>query len=276
MGLLFGPAGVPNSSPKPDSVSGIRRVKELGLELNELSFTHGVRMKEEAAAAVKEAAAGCGVRLSVHAPYYINLNSPEKEKVEASKQRLWAALKVGDACGAEYACFHPAYLQGVPAKKVGENVAAAVGELLDKAKGEGLTIKPGPEVTGRVSQWGSLEEILELYLNLGKRVVPVVDFSHVHARGNGGLKTGKDFENVFDVIASFDKALLGSLRMHVQGIAYSEKGEKRHLDLAESDFDYKAFFRVARGMGVSGTVICESPCREVDALKMKAFYASLG
>ena len=73
--ILFGTAGVPYSIQKKDSISGIERVKELGLKAMELEFVRGVHMSEKTAEAVGKTAEENDVRLSVHAPYFINLNS---------------------------------------------------------------------------------------------------------------------------------------------------------------------------------------------------------
>ena len=46
----------------------------------ELAFVRRVAMGEKTAAKVREMAEGLGVTLSVHSPYYINLNAAEAGK----------------------------------------------------------------------------------------------------------------------------------------------------------------------------------------------------
>jgi len=94
--MLFGTAGIPISSKKRDSVNGIKRVKELGLEAMELEFVRGVNMGKETAGLVKKAAEKEEIMLSVHAPYYINLNSKESEKVKASRKRIMDSANIGE------------------------------------------------------------------------------------------------------------------------------------------------------------------------------------
>ena len=71
--LKVGTAGIP-SSTKGSTLDGIRRVKELGLDAMEIEFVRGVYMKNEMASKAGELAKSLGVALTVHAPYYINLN----------------------------------------------------------------------------------------------------------------------------------------------------------------------------------------------------------
>ncbi len=75
-GLLFGPAGVPLSTPRPQSSEGgIERVAELGLSCMELEFVQGVRMTEKTALEVREAARKNRIVLTAHAPYFINFHA---------------------------------------------------------------------------------------------------------------------------------------------------------------------------------------------------------
>ena len=66
--LLFGTAGTPMSSSERSSISGIKRVRELGLESMELEFVRGVRMSEATAQEVGETAKQEDVMLTAHAP----------------------------------------------------------------------------------------------------------------------------------------------------------------------------------------------------------------
>src|SRR5659263_775457 len=72
-GLLFGTAGTPISSNGTGSLSGIKRVHELGLGCMELEFVRGVKMGEDTARKVSVLAKKLYIGLSVHAPYYICL-----------------------------------------------------------------------------------------------------------------------------------------------------------------------------------------------------------
>ena len=116
-GLLFGTGGTPRSSKTPSTVDGIKRIAELGLGCMEIEFVQGVRMGEAAARLVAEAAASEGVKLSAHAPYFINLNAREPEKVRASQDRLLQTARIASRCGAESVVFHAAYYLGDSVEK---------------------------------------------------------------------------------------------------------------------------------------------------------------
>ncbi len=269
--IIFGTAGVPISSKARDSVAGIERVKELGLGAMEVEFVRGVRMGEETARKVGKAAEENGIALSVHAPYFINLNSEEAEKREASRKRIWESLRIGEICGAEIVTFHPAYVGKSSREQCMQAVEEALGELLDKLEKEGMKIQLAPETTGKNSVFGSLEETLELCRRL-KGLLPMPDFAHLHARCNGCLREKKDFVKLIEKIPP---KYLGRLHMHASGINYSEKGERNHLEMEESDFNYKAMLEALKEKSVSGVIISESPNIEGDALRMKRYWAKL-
>jgi len=271
--MLFGTAGIPSSSKKRDSVSGIKRVRELGLDAMELEFVRGVNMGKETAEAVGKAAKENEVGLSVHAPYYINLNSKEKEKVKASRKRIMDSARVGETAGAEIVTFHPGFFQGQNKAKVLEKVIGEIGEMAEEIRGRGWSISLAPETTGKATQVGSLKETLEMCKKV-KGVVPMVDFAHLHARDNGRFGKKEHFLEALDEIPA--KYLKG-LRMHASGIRFGEKGERNHLNLEEegNSFNYKWLLKALKEKKVSGTIICESPSLEGDALLMKRYWEKL-
>lgn len=274
--ILFGTAGIPLSTKKPSTQTGIERVKELGLEAMELEFVHGVNLKKETAEEVKKTAERLEIKLSVHGPYYINLNSIEKQKQKASMQRVFDSAKVGGWCGARAITFHPAYIQGMPREAVAKTVQKNLEEILERMKQNGIQSAIKPETTGKPSAYGSLEELLALYTQLPE-VQPYVDFSHVHARENGRFKTKEDVKKAFEAIEKCDKDLLKDLNMHLSGIEFTPKGEKNHLVLQDkkNSFPYKWVLECLKEFNVQGTVICESPNIEEDALLMQKYFREL-
>lgn len=267
--LLFGTAGVPHSAKGRDSASGIERVGELGLGAMELEFVRGVNMGRETAKLVGKAGRKNAVALSVHAPYYINLNSEEKSKREASRKRIMDSARIGEVCGAEIVTFHPAYYGKSSGKSTMKAVEEALGDLLEGMRG--MKIRLAPETTGKGSQFGSLDETLELCRRL-KEIEPMVDWAHLHARGNGCLKNAGDFGAE---IRKIPGKFLKRLHMHVSGINYSAKGERNHLNMKESDFNYIAMLEALEKNDVKGIVISESPNLEQDALLMKEYYGKI-
>jgi deoxyribonuclease-4 len=58
----------------------------------------------------------------------------------------------------------------------------------------------------------------------------------------------------------------------VSGIAYGKKGERNHLNLTESDFQYTELLQALKDYDAQGMVICESPNLEDDALLLQETY----
>ena len=273
--LLFGTAGVPISSPSRDTASGIARVHELGLEAMEIEFVRGVRMGMAKAREVRGVAERRGIALSVHAPYYINLNSPDKDKLAASVQRILDSARVGYACGARDVVFHPGYYM----KSSRENAYARVKEQLKRIistlEEEGVEVILRPETTGKRSQLGSLEEVLRLSEEL-EHVLPCVDFAHLYARGRGGANSYEAFaEMLAKIEAALGSEALRTMHIHASGINYNKGGERAHLVLRESKFNYCAMLRALKDYRVEGVLICESPNLEEDALLLKREYGEI-
>lgn len=271
--LHFGTAGTPHSAGKPDSVTGVRRVRELGLDCMELEFVRGVRMGPDTQAKVGAAAREAGVELSAHGPYYINLNSDDPAKARASAERILQTARAGYGCGATTVTFHAAtYMGGSPAA-AHRAVKGHLGKIVRTLRDEGVDVWVRPEVTGKASQYGSLEELIKLSGEL-EGVLPCVDFSHLHSRSGGGYNTAEELRGAMDALEDgLGRAWLDEAHMHVQGVEYSDKGERRHLDLADSDYDHRALMKVLKEYGVKGLCICESPNLEEDALLLKRSYA---
>jgi 2-oxoacid:acceptor oxidoreductase gamma subunit (pyruvate/2-ketoisovalerate family) len=116
-GLLFGTAGVPLSASDDSTLSAIERIRALGLDCLEIEFVKGVKMGLDTAGKVRERAASLGVRLSVHAPYFINLNSEDAGKRLASQERILKSARVGAACGATSVVFHAAFYGADPGRQ---------------------------------------------------------------------------------------------------------------------------------------------------------------
>jgi deoxyribonuclease-4 len=273
--LLFGTAGMPKSSKKRSSISGIERVKELGLGCMELEFVRGVKMGEATAAEVFEKSQEEEISLSVHGPYYINLNSQEPEKIDASIERIYKSSRIGSICGARNIVFHPAYYHKENPEKVYEKVFALMKQLVSRINDEGIEVILRPETTGKGTQFGSLEENVRLGVEL-ENVLPCIDFAHLHARSNGAENSYEEFSATLELVENeLGREGLDDMHMHVSGIEYSEKGERNHLNLDDSDLQYTELMRALKDFKVKGLLICESPDNEEDAMLMKRTYEGL-
>jgi deoxyribonuclease IV len=273
--LLFGPAGTPHSSKSSSSVDGVKRIAELGLGCMELEFVQGVRMGAETAKLVQAAMQEAGVRLSVHAPYYINLSSKEIEKQQASIKRILDSARIGWLCGADSVVFHAAFYQDIDPKEVYQLVKSHMQDIVITLKKENNKTWIRPETTGKGSQFGTVDEIIQLSLELDQ-VLPCIDFSHLHARSNGKFNSYKEFAGVLDLLKkNLGSKALDTMHIHISGIKYGEKGEREHLNLKDSDFKYQELMKAFRDFKISGYVICESPNLEEDALLLQKTYEKL-
>ncbi|MBW2990722.1 TIM barrel protein [Candidatus Woesearchaeota archaeon] len=274
--LLFGPAGVPITAPNRDSVRAVSYVKKLGLECMELEFVRGVKMGEATAKAVKEQAHKHGIVLSAHGPYYINLNSLEKAKTEASIKRILDTARVAHLAGGYSITFHAAYYMDMPKEKVYQVVKTHLHSIIRTLRSEGIKLWVRPETTGKGTQFGDIDELIKLSTEL-EQVMPCVDFAHLHARSNGKINTYKEF---CEVLSKIEKALgregLNNMHIHMSGIEYGEKGERNHLELKESDMNYKDLMKALKDYKCKGVLISESPNIEKDAVLMKKTYEKLG
>ncbi|MFO7732869.1 MAG: TIM barrel protein [Candidatus Aminicenantes bacterium] len=270
-GLLFGTAGVPLSASEDSTLSAIERIHALGLDCLEIEFVKGVKMGLDTAGKVREKAASLGVRLSVHAPYFINLNSEDAGKRLASQERILKSARVGAACGATSVVFHAAFYGADPADRAYAAVKRELQTVMSILRSERLPITLRVETMGKRSQFGSLDEVLSLCREIDG-LQPCLDFSHLHAR-EGKVNSYEDFHRVLSKVArKLGPRALKNVHIHIAGIHYGDKGEIKHLDLEEADFRYDVWVEALRDLGVEGTVICESPNLEGDALMLKKLY----
>ncbi|MBI4285397.1 MAG: TIM barrel protein [Chloroflexi bacterium] len=272
--LLFGTGGIPNSARMPSTLSGIERVAELGLDCMELEFVQGVRMGEKSAMAVAKVASSRQIGLTAHAPYFINLNARESEKIKASQTRLLQTARIGVLCGATSIVFHSAFYMDDQPEAVYERVKKYLNEVMSQLKKENIRLWVRPEVMGRTSQFGDIEEVLRLCKEV-EGVAPGIDFAHWHARC-GACNTYPEFYAILGHVRDvLGRAALDSLHLHVSGIAYGKKGEIKHLNLKESDFSYTDLLKALAAYDAKGFVICESPSLEDDALLMQSTYRAI-
>ncbi len=271
--LLFGTAGVPLSTPAASTLAAIEHVKKLGLDCLEVEFVKGTRMGSDTAREIGQKAEAWGVVLSVHAPYYINLNSPEPGKRLASQERLISSARLARLLGAKTVVLHPGYYgQDTPEKTYG-SIKDGLRNVLSVLRAEKNPVVLRPETMGRQSQFGSLDETLMLCREV-EGLLPCLDFSHIHAREQAENSYRYFLKIVRKVEKKLGRRALEDLHVHVAGILYGHRGEIRHLDLRRSDFNYDSWVQVLNDVGGGGLVVCESPNLEKDALMLKRLYES--
>ena len=269
--LYFLTAGVPLRAGNKGYKRGFEIHDEMGLDGLELEFVHGVRISDQSREDVKAA----NKVITAHAPFYVNLNAREEEKVEASSQRIIETAMTTAELGGYSITYHAGFYLGQDAELVYGNIRKQTEIITNELNKAGNKIWIRPETTGKSTQWGDLDEIINLSKEF-ETVLPCVDFSHIHARYNGFWNTYDEFASIFEKIGNeLGQAALDNFHAHIAGIDYGAKGEKKHLNLEESDMNYKDLLKAFKEFGVKGVIVCESPNIEDDAKLMKDYYLSL-
>ena len=271
--LNFITAGMPIRTGKGSYPQAFDVLKEMNLDGMELEFVHGVRMSDDNRIFVKEMAKNFVI--TAHGPFYINLNSKEEEKIEASVQRIIDTAAVAAQAGAFSITYHAAFYMGGDKETVFEQVKTQTKRIIDILENEKIKVWVRPETTGKATQWGDIDEIINLSKEF-EQVLPCVDFSHLHARSAGEYNTYDDFSKVLEKMGNnIGQYALENFHGHLAGIEYTAKGEKQHLNLENSDMNYKDLIKVMKEFGVKGALVCESPNIEDDCKLLKNYYESL-
>lgn len=276
---LFGPAGNSDSffaqggKGLPDVPGYITR---MGLDVYEYQGGHGIRISEVSARAFGSAAKAAGIRLSVHAPYYISLASAQEEKRMNSVRYILESARAADFMGAERVVVHPGSCGKMPREEALALASDTLAHALAVLDAQGLShIHICPETMGKLGQLGTLEEVLRL-CSLDDRLIPCIDFGHINARTFGGLKTTADFADMLDRIGE----ILGAERLktfhaHFSKIAYTKGGEKCHLTFEDTAYgpEFEPLAEAISQRRCAPVIICESAGTQAeDAQTMKRIY----
>jgi len=272
--VRFGPAGNPLDFKGPTIEAPIY-VREEGLDAYEYQAVRGVRIKEDAAKELGKNAKENDVYVSLHGPYYINLASDKKETFRKSKERLLESMKAAMWMGAKKVVFHPGYYGEKSAEEALKMCIDALKEVVELAKAEGISgVLLAPETTGKLSQLGSLDEILTMCEEV-ELVCPTIDWAHIHAREQGIIKGRKEYETMLgEIERRLGTDVLKNLHCHFTKVEFTDKGEKTHRLLSEKEFGppFEPFAELIVEWDLKPVIISESPTLDRDALNMKKIY----
>ena len=271
----MGPAGIPTVSNERTTIGGIKCAAELKLNAFEVEFVRRVGMSNEIAKETGRVAKKLSILLSVHCPYFVNLCSQEQEKLDASKQRILDSVERAFHMGAEVAVFHPGFYGDLIPETAFNAIEGACRDMLNRMRGKEIKrVRLGLETTGKVSQFGTLDEIIEICKKL-KGCAPVVDFAHIYARQAGRI----DYSEVFEKLKPLK---LKHLHAHFTGMEWApakapwQGNERRHLELKVDKPPFEPLAREVLKRKVNITLISESPILEKDSLEMKRTFERLG
>lgn len=278
--IYFGPSGNPEDFYTEGYKSSEQMPKwlfDMGLNAYEYPCSRGVNIGELKANQIGSEAAKYGIRLSIHAPYYINFSSDLEENLKKSRKWLTDSMIAATWMGADRVVFHPGSATGMDRETALARVIEQVQLVLKEADDLGVGhVTICPELMGKVNQLGTLEEIIQI-CKTDDRLIPCIDFGHLHARDFGRLNSTEDFEIV--IVALLDQ--LGKERgrkfhCHFSRIEYTEKGgEKKHRTFEEKEFgpDFAHLVPIIVKYDLLPVFICESNgTMAKDALEMKNLY----
>ncbi len=276
--IRFGTVGSPQTTNASGTPAAIAHIRALGLDHLEIAWVQSVRVSDETCAEIKAAGEKHKVTLSIHAPYYINLNSQTSELMAKSDERLLAAARKGYLAGATEIIFHPGSYHSQPPEQVYERAKEKLLEITAILKKEKVKVNLRPETMGKGAMFGTLDEVVQLSKDV-PGVLPCIDWAHLHARtGDGSFNTYEEFAAALETV----KKVLGQkglekLHFHISGIAYTAKGEKAHLPLNEADIRYRELLQAFIDYGVKATAPIEAPLpfHTADALTFQATYRRL-
>jgi deoxyribonuclease-4 len=307
--LRFGTGGFPLTGEKRDLAGSVARLRELGLDHLELEFVHNVFMKEDTALKAKEDAERSDISLTVHGSYFVNLASLDRPKWHASVQRVVKAAEIGSIAGARSITFHSGFFQGQDPKIVKNTVKDGIKEIFRQLEEKHVKVKIAPELTGKPSQFGNIEELVSMIKELKDEgyldASLCIDFAHHYARTGGRLHGYDETMRVLNLVGGqLGEKYLKDLHIHMSAIEYGDKGEKNHLlflpnyeayveagieieefrdilqdlkesRLVENRFLWRETLQALKAMDVKGYVVCESPVLELDALVLQKYYGGL-
>lgn len=277
LSFKFGTVGSPMGTPKKPggSTGAIEFSNSIGLDALELGWVQSVRVTEATCAVIKSAGEAHRVSLSVHAPYFINLNANDEEWPK-SRKRLMDAAHYGRLAGATDIIFHPgSYFNNDPSEVLKIAIPRLQG-CVDELQKNGDHVTLRPETMGKSAMLGSFEDALAMSKAVDM-VQPCLDFAHLHARpGDGTMNTYDEWARILEKYGKMlGQKSLKQLHIHLSGIEYGPKGEKNHLPLAEADLNLKALFKALHEFGCGGRILCESPIMEEDAINMKKAWMKI-
>ena len=260
----FGPAG--NSERfyeegNKRTVQTFAWQRAMGLTAFEYPFGRGIRLGEDAAREIGEAAKEAGVVISAHAPYYINLASAEEDAREKSIDYILRSAQALTLMGGTRLVVHPGAPRKLRREQALQNCMDGMVQARARLVEAGMPhIQLCPETMGRPSVIGTLAETLAL-VRLDDSFVPCIDFAHLHAANSGCMRSEKDFAAVLDTLEStLGEARAKQLHAHFSAIEYGPKGELKHRIFADEGFgpDFAHLAPLLKQRGYGGVFICES------------------
>lgn len=278
--VLFGPSGCGNEFYEQGHKSILEVpewVKNYGLDAYEYSFGHGYNMSSELANKAGQLFKDHDIKLSLHAPFYINFANPDEVMYQKTQGYIYTGIKFLRAFGADRLIFHPASCGKLKREEALELTNKRFDETFNKMDEEGILdgLLLCPETMGKTMQIGTYSEVVDL-CKVNEHLVPTFDFGHINSLEQGSLKTKDDYKRILDYCIEklgFDRT--NNCHIHFSKIQYGAKGEIKHLNYDDIIYgpEFDPLAEVLVEYNLSPRVICESMDKMPhDALIMKKIY----
>ena len=248
----------PARSPSRDSPEqAVELLLERGYDACEIDFESGFWLDYPAAERLGELAREHDLALSVHAPLFAFPGHPDERKSKQALGALDRSAGIATAAGAEVVVIHPGFWLGRERGQAIADVVDWLGRLRERLEEKGRAVPFGVEVMGRVSELGSIDDVLEIARQV-EWVRPVVDFAHMHATSDGAFTAVDAFaaalEGADDVLAPGEP-----FHIHFSDIAYANRNETKHLPYGEGTLRAEPLRDALLRFDRPATVISESP-----------------
>ena len=283
MKVLFGPSGAGEEfyNEGYKSILDVPKwIKEYGLDAYEYSFGHGYNMSMEKAKEAGDLFKQFDIKVSLHAPFYINFANPNDEMYQKTQGYLYTGVKFLRAFGADKLVFHPASCGKMDREEALKLTRIRFDETFNKMESEGLLedIFLCPETMGKSMQIGTWKEVINLCL-VNKHLTPTFDFGHINSLEQGSLKTKDDFKKILEYcIDKLGIERTNASHIHFSKIQYGPKGEIKHLNYDDIIYgpNFEPLAEALIDLNIYPRVICESMTQMPhDALIMKKIYSNL-
>jgi deoxyribonuclease-4 len=211
-----------------------------------------------------EIAKNLDVVLSVHTPYYMDLVANNDLTERSIDSIRWAGI-LADVLDAQIVVTHMGMYGEFSRKVATKNITDNIRLIQEWYIESDIKIPIGLETSGRQEIFGDFAEIEKLCEEV-TGPVPVINFPHVHARGNGALKKKEDFQDLFDRANKFTK---GRFYTHFSGVEHENGNEIRYTPIKKGDLKFEPLAECILENDMELTVISGSPLLEHDAMYMK-------
>jgi deoxyribonuclease IV len=208
------------------------------------------------------------VKLTLHAPYYVDFFGSEESRDRSFRQIQWAGL-LAAGLGAGLDVTHLGFYGGGSRADSIHELAQVARELETWLQNttEGA-VHLAVEPSGHPDVFGSREEILELAHQI-KGIVPVLNMPHLAARER---TTFSDAVQLKALVDQFVEASHGDLYLNFSGVEFYGPTEFRLTPIKRGSIRFDTLAEILAERDYDVTVISSSPLLEHDGMYLKLLY----